>query len=65
MQIYKECPLSQATNITKTVIEPYPSASLEGVYQLEYVHKTWEKKQTNKHTKEAEEEEHMQTSQLV
>ena len=43
--MFKECPLFQATDFTKnknkkTVIQPYLSAGLEGVYQQECVHKT-------------------------
>ena len=40
MQIFKESPVYQAMNITKTVIETDLSASLDGVYQWGCVHKT-------------------------
>ena len=37
MQIFKESPVYQAMNITKTVIETFLSASLDGVYQMSLI----------------------------
>ena len=40
MQIFQKYLLCQATNITKTMIETWLSAGLDGVYQLECVYET-------------------------
>ena len=37
MHIIKECPLCQATTITRTMLETYHSVSLDGVYPPECV----------------------------